>query len=350
MNIQSIRALCRPFFFVSIIGLAAMLSSCSSSTTSTPATPTITTYFTQTNLVSDIPVTPPATTIDTLLQNPWGLVMGTSDRPWMSDNSSSTSTFYDTSGRSPSSISIPLPNGMPGGAPSGIVGAFGGDFFVFSTEDGTIAGWKGGAAATIISDSSASHAVYKGLAVVTSQSLLYATDFHNNAINVFNSSFGFVHSFTDPTLPSGYGPFGIQNINDTLYVTFARQDYIAHDDSAGASIGYVDRFLPNGTMIGGHFASGGDLNSPWGIAQAPASWTGLPNAILIGNFGDGRITAYDDNGNLLGQLQSSSGNVISIQGLWALSFNPETGADPNKLFFTAGPDGEVHGIFGYLHP
>jgi uncharacterized protein (TIGR03118 family) len=309
-----------------------------------------TTYFTQTNLVSDIPVTPAAAHIDPLLQNPWGLVMGTGGHPWMSDNSSNTSTFYDTSGSSASSITIPLPNGMPGGAPSGIVGAFGGEFFVFSTEDGTIAGWKGGAAATIISDSSASHAVYKGLAVTTTPNQLYATDFHNNAINVFNPSFGVVNSFTDHTLPAGYGPFGIQNINDTLYVTFARQDYIAHDDSAGASIGYVDRFLPNGTMIGGHFASGGNLNSPWGIAQAPASWTGAPNAILIGNFGDGKITAYDDNGNLLGQLQSSAGNVISIPGLWALSFNAEVGADPNKLFFTAGPDNEAHGIFGYLYP
>ncbi len=351
MNNSSPRTINRPFIILACFALAAFLGACSSSTTTNPpATPTISTYFTDSNLVSDIPVTPPAAHIDPLLQNPWGLVMGTGGHPWISDNSSNTSTFYDTSGGSASSITIPLPNGMPGGAPSGIVGAFGGEFFVFSTEDGTIAGWKGGAAATIISDSSANGAVYKGLAVVTTPNQLYATDFHNNTINVFNTSFSVVNSFTDPTVPAGYGPFGIANINDTLYVTYARQKVGAHDDSAGVSIGYVDRFLPNGTMIPGHFASGGDLNSPWGIAQAPASWTGLPNAILIGNFGDGRITAYDQNGNLLGQLSSSAGNAISIQGLWALSFNAEAKADPNKLFFTAGPGGEVHGIFGYLHP
>ena len=165
--------------------------------------------------------------------------------------------------------------------------------------------------------------------------------------------FGVVHSFTDPTVPAGYGPFGIQNINDTLYRDLcAAKGWWRHDDSAGAGIGFVDRFLPSGTMRSrSHFASNGNLNSPWGIALAPTTWGGgAANAILIGNFGDGKITAFDHNGNVLGQLMSSSGNTISIDGLWGISFNPSAGADPNKLFFTAGPDGESHGLFGYLYP
>ena len=209
MNNSSPRTINRPFVILACFALAAFLGACSSSTTTTqpPVTPTISTYFTDSNLVSDIPVIPAAAHIDPLLQNPWGLVMGTGGRPWMSDNSSNSSTFYDTSGGNPSSITIPKPDGTPGGAPSGIVGAFGGEFFVFSTEDGTIAGWKSGAAATIISDSSANGAVYKGLAVTTTPNQLYATDFHNNTINVFNFELLLLSiASPGPLVPAGYGP------------------------------------------------------------------------------------------------------------------------------------------------
>jgi len=340
--------------FVTLVGLAAILGSCTSSTTSTPPpTPTITTYFTQTNLVADVPATATAAHYDPLLVNPWGMTLG--KHPWISANGSNSSTFYDTSGGSGSSIKIPMPDGTPGGAPSGIVSNSGSnfaDFFIFSTEDGTLAGWNGSGDAKIVSDSSGSGAVYKGLAMVASQNQIWATDFHNNVINVFNTSFGVVKSFTDASIPAGYGPFGIVNIGDTLYVTYARQKVGAHDDSAIAGIGYVDRFMKDGTMIPGHFTFGGNLNSPWGIAVAPSdsAWGGAANAILIGNFGDGRITAFDRSGNLLGQLQSSSGNIISIDGLWAIGFNTSASFDQNKMYFTSGPGGEQHGIFGYLHP
>ncbi len=347
----------RPLFFLTFLGLAVILGSCSSSTT-TPATPTLTTYYTQTNLVSDTAVFG-AAHIDPNLVNAWGIAFSTAAgaHPWISANGSFTSAIYDTTGGSPSSVTIPAPGGMPGGAPSGIVfnssavsTDFGGNHFIFCTEDGTLAGSKpGAAAATIVSDSSASGAVYKGLAIVASASQLYATDFHNNTINVFDKNFNVVNHFGDATVPAGYGPFGITNINDTLYVTYARQKIRAHDDSAGASIGFVDRFTPGGMMIG-RFVSGGNLNSPWGIALAPASFGQFANAILIGNFGDGRITGYDHSGNVIGQLASGSRSTISIQGLWGISFNPSTGSDPNKLFFTAGPYEESHGLFGYLHP
>jgi uncharacterized protein (TIGR03118 family) len=261
------------------------------------------------------------------------------------------STFYDTNGGNASSIGIPMPNGQPGGTPSGITGKFGSYIFVFSTEDGTIAGWSGAGDAKIISDSSASGAVYKGLAVDASTNQLYATDFHNNTVVVFNSSFGVVSSngFKDNSIPAGYGPFGIQDINDTIYVTFALQKVGAHDDSAVAGTGYVDRFTPAGTFID-RFASGGNLNSPWGIAAPADSLGSFTNAILIGNFGDGKITGYSRTGTVIGQMTDASGNAISIDGLWAISFNAEAGADPKKLYFTAGPDDESHGIFGYLYP
>jgi uncharacterized protein (TIGR03118 family) len=348
----------RSAYSLSLFGLALMLGSCSSSTSNPPATPKITTYFTQTNLVSDIAVTPASAHIDTNLVNAWGIAFSTSAgaHPWISANGTFSSTVYDTNGGSPSLFTIPAPGGTTGGAPSGVVynttAGFGGNHFIFCTEDGVIAGWSGGSGAKIVSDSSGNGAVFKGLALVASANQLYATDFHNNVIVVYDNNFNVVNHFTDASVPAGYGPFGIQNINDTLYVTYARQKVGMHDDSAGASIGYIDRFTPGGVMIGGHFTSGGNLNSPWGIALAPSTsaWGNAGNAILIGNFGDGRITAYDHNGNLLGQLASSSGNTISIDGLWGISFNPSAGADPNKLYFTAGPAGESHGLFGYLYP
>jgi uncharacterized protein (TIGR03118 family) len=357
MNTSSTRTFNRPIILLTSLGLAAMLGACSSSTTTTPPA-TITTYYAQTNLVADLPATATAAHYDPLLVNPWGIAFSTSAgaHPWLSANGSNTTVFYDTTGGSPASKTIPLPNGMPGGAPSGAVfnGSgtnFGGNSFIFSTEDGTLAGWKGadGPTATIVSDSSGSNTVYKGLAIDAASGQLYATDFHNNAIVVFDVNFKVINTFTDKTAPAGYGPFGIQNINGTLYVTYARQDYIAHDDSAGAGIGFVDRFTLAGALTG-RFTSNGNLNSPWGIALAPATWGTFANAILIGNFGDGKITAYDLNGNLLGQLASSSGNIISIDGLWGISFNPSVGADPNKLYLTAGPGGESHGLFGYLYP
>lgn len=330
-------------------GIAGIFGACSNSTSNPPA---VTTHFAQTNLVSDTASFSPAH-IDANLLNAWGIAFSATGKPWIASNHGSVSTIYDTAGNTVlAPVTIPVPGATTGGAPSGAVfnansTDFGGNKFLFSTEDGTICGWASGSAATIVSDQSSTNAIFKGLAIVPSMHQIFATDFHNNKVVIFNSSFGVVSSFTDPTVPAGYAPFGIQNINDTLYVTFARQKAAKDDDSSGASIGYVDRFTTSGTMIGGHFASGGNLNSPWGIALAPASFGQYANDILIGNFGDGKMTAFSQSGSVVGQLSTSAG-TISIPGLWGISFNPTAGSDPNKLFFTAGPDGESHGLFGYL--
>ena len=330
-----------------------LISGCTSSTTTTPPT-TTPTYYTQTNLVSDT-ANFAATHTDANLVNAWGIAFGSTGKPWISSNGAHSSVIYDTTGLPVlTPVTIPVPGATTGGAPSGVIfnastTDFGGNKFIFCTEDGAIAGWASGGAATIVSDSSGSGAVYKGIALVASSSQLYATDFHNNEIVVFDKNFNVVNHFNDGSVPAGYAPFGIQNIHDTLYVTYALQKVGAHDDSSLASTGFVDRFTPAGVQIGGHFASGGNLNSPWGIALAPASWGQFANAILVGNFGDGKITGFTQSGTVIGQLMSSSSSVITIDGLWGISFNPAAGSDPNKLYFTAGPFEESHGLFGYLH-
>ncbi len=328
-----------------------MLQACTSSTSTSP---TNTTSFAQTNLVSDTAAFAAAHT-DPALANAWGIAFGGTGKPWISSNHGNVSTIYDTSGNTIlAAVKIPVPGVATGGSPTGVVynanasaGDFGKNAFIFSTEDGTIAGWQGGAGALIVSDQSALNAVYKGLAIVPSVHQIYATDFHNNTVRVFDKNFLIVGHFTDPSIPVGYSSFGIQNIHDTLYVTFARQKSTLKDDSLGVGIGYVDMFKPDGTLIG-RFASNGNLNSPWGLALAPSSFGQFANAILVGNFGDGKITAFDHSGTDLGQLRISGGSVISIDGLWALSFNPTANSDPNKLFFTSGPFTENHGLFGYL--
>ena len=317
----------------------------------------MTTYFAQTNLVSDTAFFG-AAHLDPLLANAWGIAFGSSGKPWIAANHGNVSTIYDSNGVSSpalASVTIPSPGATTGGAPSGAVfnGSsvstdFGGNKFIFSTEDGTIVGWKSGPAATIVSDSSGSKAVFKGLAIVPSAGQIYATDFHNNVVVVYDKNFAVVKTFTDASVPANYGAFGIQNIHDTLYVTFARQKVGAGDDSSDLGIGFVDRFLPNGTQIGGHFASGGTLNSPWGIALAPSTYGQYANAILIGNFGDGMITGFTSSGTMIGQFKMNSTSSVVIKGLWAISFNPVAGTDQNKLFFTAGPFDEDHGLFGYL--
>ncbi|HVN64050.1 MAG TPA: TIGR03118 family protein, partial [Candidatus Binataceae bacterium] len=153
-----------------------------------------------------------------------------------------------------------------------------------------------------------------------------------------------------PSLPAGYAPFGIANIDGNLFVTYALQDADKHDDVAGGGHGYVDVFDTNGNPIA-HFAGRGRLNSPWGIARAPLGFGKFAGAILIGNFGDGRINAFDPrSGKPLGQLPGTNGKPVTIDGLWGLSFGGATGSNPGTLYFTAGPGGESHGLFGSLEP
>jgi len=203
-------------------------------------------------------------------------------------------------------------------------------------------------------NNSSSEAIYKGVALAANGEgrFLLATDFHNARIDVFDKNFQPVTlsgSFEDPEIPDGFAPFGIQNLNGNIYVTYAKQDEDAEDDVAGAGLGYLNVFDANGNLIR-RVASGGALNAPWGVAIAPADFGVFSNRLLIGNFGDGLINAYDlATGEFLGQLNDGNGNPISIDGLWGIAFgNGVQGQPTNVLFFAAGPNDESGGIYGRI--
>src|SRR5258708_138349 len=232
--------------------------------------------------------------------------------------------------------------------------------FVFSTEDGVIDAWNFGldpANAVVAVDNSGSGAVYKGLAMgnTASGEMLFATDFHGAKIDVFDSTFAPVTiatgKFTDSKVPAGFAPFGIANIRGNLFVTYAKQDAAKHDDVAGKHSGFVDIYDTRGNLIQ-RFASKGELNSPWGIAEAPYNFGSASGTILIGNFGDGTINSFSSsNGTPKGTLMDSTGKKpVVIDGLWALTFGGFMKADPGTLYFTAGPNKEVDGLFGSLTP
>ena len=260
-------------------------------------------------------------------------------------------------------LPISTPDSSAGGTPSGIVFNSTSDFsfwagktkvashFIFATEDGTLAAWGGGNAATIAADRSKWNAVYKGLALASDggANFLYATNFHEGTIYVFDKDFNLVtgKAFHDPGIPWGFAPFNIRNIGGWLYVTYAKQKQPdKHDDLAGPGNGFVDIFRPDGSLVK-RFISRGPLNSPWGIVQATVGFCKeVEHAILVGNFGDGHINVFDDDGRFVGPL-NDNGRPIWIDGLWALENNiPKT--DSSRLYFTAGPASESHGLFGYL--
>jgi uncharacterized protein (TIGR03118 family) len=330
----------------------------------------------QTNLVSDVPGL--AQTTDPNLVNAWGITSSSTSPFWVADNGTGVSTLYNGAGQpfplaSPLVVTIPPPAGSAPGttsAPTGTVFNGSSDFvvssgghsgpsrFIFDTEDGTISGWSPTVDAThaiLAVDNSASGAIYKGLALgsTATGNFLYATNFHAGTVDVFDKNFAPATlspgAFTDPLLPAGFAPFGIANIGGQLYVTYAKQDADAEDDVAGRGNGFVDVFDTSGTLVR-RFASGAPLNSPWGLAVAPATWGRIAGDVLVGNFGDGAINVFDPaTGDWRGGLRSDSGGPLTIDGLWGLRFgNGGNGGDPNTLFFTAGPDDEQHGLFGSL--
>src|SRR5262249_3618779 len=223
--------------------------------------------------------------------------------------------------------------------------------------EGTILGWNPTVDRlhAIVAVPNTTAASYKGLAIAPNR--LYATDFFNARVDVFDSAWQPVVSpgaFTDPGLPAGYAPFGLQNLNGMIGGTYAEQDGERHDEVARQGCGFVDAYAPSGALLG-RIAQHGQLNAPWGIAKAPASGFGaFSGDLLIGNFGDGEISAYepqlDGTWELLGQLRTSDHKVLSIDGLWALEFGRNSAANglPNTLFFTAGPDDENAGLFGKI--
>jgi uncharacterized protein (TIGR03118 family) len=309
--------------------------------------------YAQFNLVSDLPGFAPVT--DPNLVNPWGMSSSLGGPIWVSDNGTNLSTLYNGKGQIQSLV-VSIPDGAPTGQVFNSNSTnFGGAHFIFASENGAIDSWIGGAAA-VTNKGASTLDVYKGLALGNSSSgsTLYAANFRSGKIDTFNSSFTSVTlsgNFTDPNLPAGYAPFGIQNIGGKLYVTYAQQDAAKHDDVAGAGHGFVDVFDTNGNLLT-RLVSNGVLNSPWGLALAPNDFGQFSGDLLVGNFGDGTINAFDPTtGAFLGTLDDPNGNPIVIDGLWGLLFgNGGSGGSTDQLFFAAGIAGpdtvESHGLFG----
>jgi uncharacterized protein (TIGR03118 family) len=309
--------------------------------------------FNTTLLASDQPGVAQFT--DPGLINPWGIAASATSPMWLSINGNGTSELYNGAGAKQGLVVTVPPSGS--GTPTGIVfngvgAAFNGDNFLFVSEDGTISGWRGAlgtTAETLVAGSAAN--VYKGVTLGTTggSEFAYAANFRTGNIDVIRGSGSatLTGSFTDPNLPVGYAPFDIQNLGGVLYVTYAVQDAAKHDDVAGLGNGIVDKYDLNGNFLG-RLVMGGNLDSPWGLALAPAGFGDVAGDLLVGNFGDGKINAYNPTtGTLIETLQDANGQPIMIDGLWALSFgNGSATAPVTNLYFTAGPNGEADGLFG----
>jgi uncharacterized protein (TIGR03118 family) len=324
--------------------------------------------FAQTNLDSNIAGR--AAVPDPNLTNAWGLAFAPGSPFWVNANHSGVATLYAGDGSIvPLVVKIPAPMGSQSGAvaaPTGMIwnptSAFlvpGSKFpalFIFDTEDGTISAWNinvDPTNAVIAVDNSPSGAVYKGLAFGTNVNgnNIYATDFRGAKIDVFDSHFSPATTdgkFIDQHIPAGFAPFGIQNINGDLWVTYARQNAEKMDDVGGPGSGFVDVFDTDGHLLR-RFAEHGVLNSPWGLARAPYGFGQFSGDVLVGNFKDGRINVFDSRGNFRGALRQPNGHAISIDGLWALEFGGGAKSSPESLFFTAGPNDETNGLFGVIN-
>ncbi|MCL1870140.1 MAG: TIGR03118 family protein [Promicromonosporaceae bacterium] len=317
--------------------------------------------FDQVNLVSDQPGVAALTDPD--LVNPWGMSHGPNTPVWVSNNGADVSTLYRTDTPGQPVTKVPTVRvDIPGGAPTGQVfndtTAFalptgGPARFIFAGEDGNLSAWNGGTSAVLVA--STPNAVYKGIALVhaaTGPELLM-TNFRANRIDVFNASFQRVPTFgrfTDRFIPAGYAPFNVAEINGLVFVTYAKQDAARHDDVAGPGHGFIDVYSTSGRLLH-RFATHGVLNSPWGMAVAPASFGRFAGSLLVGNFGDGRIHAFSlRTGAVLGVLRGASGSPLAIDGLWGLIVGDPVAGGTNALWFSAGPDGEAHGLLGLLEP
>jgi uncharacterized protein (TIGR03118 family) len=340
--------------------LSMALASAAALTAATPS------RYTITPLVSDVPGAAAAT--DPNLVNGWGLSRSATSPWWVADNGAGDgkATLYTGAG-----AIIPLVVNVPGGPTGNVFAGVADNFlvatdadptlarasFIFDNEDGDILAWRGGGTAFVAAHGG-DGAIYKGLAIAQpspGQPLLYAADFHNARVDVFDGAWQNVTpagSFADPELPAGYAPFGIQTIGSRVFVSYAKQDADAEDELAGQGRGFVDAYDLEGNLVGrvlGH----GQLNAPWGLADAPDTFGTFAGDLLVGNFGDGQINAYAENADgdfeHRGRLTGADGKKLAIDGLWALEFgNAGNNGTPNQLFFTAGPDDESHGLFGNI--
>ena len=322
----------------------------------------------QANLVSDQPGV--ALIQDSNLVNPWGITRTGTSPFWVANNVTGTSTLYsgDVNG-SPfvkSSLVVFIPDGLPTGTVSNASNDFvvtsgtasGPSRFLFASQTGIISGWNPNvpppSPSTHAQIGGAADAVYTGLAIgqVDGANFLYAADLEHGRIDVYDKAFHVVSldgSFTDPNIPNSYSPFNIQNLGGKLYVTYAQQSHKEPDEETDRGSGFVDVFDTSGHLLQ-RLILGNHLNAPWGMALAPANFGPFSNALLVGNFGDGHIQAFDpESGKFLGRLRDEGGKPIVIDGLWGIMFgNGAQGGDTNALYFASGPDGETHGLFGSL--
>jgi len=332
--------------------------------------------YQQTNLVTDNQSVTQAQLTDPNLKNPWGIALSSGGGNfWISDNNAGVSTLYggDVNGSALKINSLVVtapgvPSGTPG-SPTGQIFNGGGGFnvpvggsgsksaiFITASEDGTLSGWNPGVSVTQAQLAvTTPGAVYKGLAIAGSN--LYAADFSQNTINVFDSSFApttLAGSFVDPYETQGFAPFNIQDLGGNLFVTYAQQNAAKHDNLDGVGSGFVDEFdtsgnfiqrLASGTAAGGTVSA---LDAPWGLALAPSTFGKFGGDLLVGNFGSGQISAFNAaTGTFQGVLTDAKGNPLVNSGLWGLSFgNGISAGDTNSLYFTAGINGEQDGLFG----
>jgi uncharacterized protein (TIGR03118 family) len=321
--------------------------------------------FSRTNLVSD--QAGMAMIQDTNLVNAWGISAGPTTPFWVSDNGSGLSTLYsvayDSNGVvqvSKVALEVAIPgNGTPTGQLFDGSGSFKGDIFIFASEDGTISGWRGalGTAAEVLAPGGS--AVYKGIALTTTSHgpTLLAANFANGTLDEFDTNLVMFAQAKDMRTPKGYAPFNVQTLGGMVFVTFAKQDAAKHDDVPGSGHGLIDVFNPmtgkfhrfaTGSSAGGHLH---DINSPWGLALAPKGFGAKQDRLLVGNFGSGTIMAFEADGDFQGLLRDERDKPVVIDGLWGLIFgNDAKGGRSQTLYFTAGPNGESHGLFGALDP
>ena len=314
--------------------------------------------YSVTRLDSDLSNT--ATFTDPNLIIPWGLAASGTDPWWVSDNGNGLSTLYDGQGNIQTLV-VSIPPSATGGAtgtPTGIVANsttdFGGAFFLFDSEDGTIQTWAGAPSASIAVDNGPA-AVYKGLAMaqMNGANVLYAANFRTAHVDAYDTSFDRIdlapEAFLDPAIPAGYAPFNVQPIGGNLFVTFAKQDSSKHDEVDGPGFGYVDEFNSAGKLLM-RLQHGTYMNAPWGIALAGSNFGMFSGNLLVGNFGSGTIVAFNPaTGKVVGNLMNASNRPIIIPGLWALAFGQGGANGPtNQLYYTAGFKREAHGIFGFV--
>ena len=322
----------------------------------------------QTNLVSDLPGLAQLTDPD--LVNPWGMAAGPATPVWVADNGTDKATIYPGFVNGSPIQKAPLVVSIPGGAPTGQVfngtpgfevrdgDASGPALFLFDSEAGLVTGWNPGVPPPPPSTQAqvgarVRHALYKGLAIATTSAgtFLYGADVHRGRIDVFDQGFDRVHlpgRFQDRKLPRGYAPFNVQELGGRLYVAYAKQDADRADEVAGPGRGFVDVYSTSGHLLH-RLIRRGQLNAPWGLVLAPAGFGRFSGDLLVGNFGDGRINAYDPKTrSFRGRLRHEDGRPIEIEGLWALRFGNGVTGDPTTLLFTAGIDDEAHGLFGAI--